>query len=69
MSDPASDPGTNANIARHLGRMAEAQPRTVALKVPRGRTRSGEIDYLTLSFAELDAEVAARSSWFGKACR
>lgn len=62
MSDPASDPGTNANIARHLGRMAEAQPRTVALKVPRGRTRSGEIDYLTLSFAELDAEVAAWSA-------
>ncbi len=49
----------NSNVARHLGSMAAAQPRTPALKVPRGRTRSGEIDYLTLSFAELDAEVSA----------
>lgn len=49
----------NANIARHLALMAAAQPGRAALKVPRGRTRGGEIDYLTLSFAELDAEVAA----------
>ena len=39
--------------------MAAAQPTRAALKVPRGRTTSGEIDYLTLSFAELDAEVTA----------
>jgi olefin beta-lactone synthetase len=51
--------GPNANIARHLGLMAAAQPARAALKIPRGRTRSGEIDYLALSFAELDAEVAA----------
>jgi len=49
----------NANIARHLALMAERQPHTAALKVPRGRTWSGDIDYLSLSFAELAAEVAA----------
>jgi acyl-CoA synthetase (AMP-forming)/AMP-acid ligase II len=49
----------NANIARHLDRMAAAQPSAPALKVPRGRTASGEIDYLSLSFAELLAEVDA----------
>ena len=50
----------NANIARHLALMAAAQPTTPALKVPRGRTSAGAIDYLTLSFAELDLEV---STW------
>lgn len=49
----------SANIARHLGRRAAEQPTTAALKIPRSRTRAGSIDYLTLSFAELDAEVAA----------
>jgi len=52
---------SNANIARHLGLMAAAQPTRVALKIPRGRTRSGDIDYLALTFAELDAEVSAWS--------
>ena len=52
-----SAPG--ANIARHLGQMAALQPQAVALKVPRGRTSAGNIDYLTLSFRELDGEVAA----------
>lgn len=47
----------NANIARHLDRMAAAQPGAVALKVPRGRTASGAIDYLALSFAELLVET------------
>ena len=56
-----SDIGANANIARHLALMAGAHPTTPALKIPRGRTRSGSIDYLTLSFAELDQEVAAWS--------
>ena len=51
-------PSDNANIARHLALVAARQPQTAALKIPRGRTRSGEIDYLTLSFAELAAEVA-----------
>lgn len=37
--------------------MATRQPDTAALKIPRGRTRKGDIDYLTLSFAELAAEV------------
>lgn len=49
----------NANIARHLDRMAAAQPAATALKVPRGRTASGGIDYLSLSFAELLAETDA----------
>jgi acyl-CoA synthetase (AMP-forming)/AMP-acid ligase II len=61
MPDSATAAGTNANIARHLGRMAATQPGTAALKIPRGRSRSGGIDYLTLSFAELEAEVAAWS--------
>lgn len=52
-------PDSNANIARHLGLMAVAQPGRAALKVPRGRNRSGDIDYLSLTFADLDAEVAA----------
>lgn len=53
----ASVVGTNANIARHLARMAVARPTAAALKIPRGRTGAGDIDYLTLSFTELDAEV------------
>ena len=61
----ASEP--NANIARHLGLMAAAQPDRPALKVPRGRTRRGDIDYLVLSFAELDAEVAAWSARYARA--
>ena len=47
----------SANIARHLPLMAARQPGHPAVKVPRGRTGRGSIDYLTLSFAELDAEV------------
>ncbi len=42
--------------------MAAAQPQRAALKIPRGRGARGTIDYLTLSFAELDAEVAAWSA-------
>jgi acyl-CoA synthetase (AMP-forming)/AMP-acid ligase II len=49
----------NANIARHLTFMAASQPRTAALKIPRGRTSAGDIDYLALTFAELAAEVDA----------
>ena len=47
--------------------MATARPAAAALKVPRGRTRSGEIDYLALTFAELDAEVAAWSEKLARA--
>ncbi|ATC66056.1 peptide synthase [Nibricoccus aquaticus] len=39
--------------------MAARQPDHPALKIPRGRTRAGDIDYLTLTFVELDAEVSA----------
>ena len=49
----------NANIARHLDLMAAAQPATPALKVPRGRTADGGIDYLVLDFAALRAEADA----------
>lgn len=54
-----SSDSLSANIAQHLPLMAAAQPETAALKVPRGRTSAGDIDYLTLSFAELEAEAAA----------
>ena len=56
MTAPAEN---NANIARHLALMAAASPATAALKIPRGRTTAGDIDYLTLTFSELAAEVAA----------
>jgi acyl-CoA synthetase (AMP-forming)/AMP-acid ligase II len=49
----------SANIARHLPLMAARQPDHPAVKIPRGRTDDGRIDYLTLSFCELDAEVDA----------
>jgi len=52
-------PADSANIARHLPLMAARQPHRPALKIPRGRTRAGDIDYLTLTFAELDAETDA----------
>jgi acyl-CoA synthetase (AMP-forming)/AMP-acid ligase II len=53
----------SANIARYLPLMAARQPDHPAVKIPRGRTSAGDIDYLVLSFRELDAEVAA---WAGK---
>ena len=49
----------SANIARHLPLMAARQPDHPAVKIPRGRTADGGIDYLTLSFRELDAEADA----------
>jgi acyl-CoA synthetase (AMP-forming)/AMP-acid ligase II len=64
-ADPAVGP--NANIARHLAQMAAAQPDTPALKIPGGRTPRGDIDYLTLSFAELDAEVVRWSERLNQA--
>ncbi len=39
--------------------MAALQPDHPALKIPRGRNSAGAIDYLSLSFAELSAEVDA----------
>jgi acyl-CoA synthetase (AMP-forming)/AMP-acid ligase II len=59
LRDPAAVSADSANIARHLPLMAARQPGRPAVKVPRGRTRAGDIDYLTLSFAELNAEVDA----------
>jgi acyl-CoA synthetase (AMP-forming)/AMP-acid ligase II len=58
---------TNANIARHLSGMANAQPERCALKIPRGRNARGEIDYLALTFSELDLEVAAWTARFSAA--
>lgn len=52
-------PADSANIARHLTLMAARQPDAAALKIPRGRTRAGDIDYLALTFSELAAEAAA----------
>jgi hypothetical protein len=52
----------NANIARHLSLMAGAQPGRAALKVPRGTTAGGDIDYLELTFAE----ATGRWSWFDR---
>ncbi len=49
----------SANIARHLPLMAARQPDHPAVKIPRGRTPGGDIDYLVLSFRELDTEVDA----------
>jgi acyl-CoA synthetase (AMP-forming)/AMP-acid ligase II len=49
----------SANIARHLPLMASRQPDHPAVKIPRARTADGGIDYLVLSFRELDAEVDA----------
>jgi acyl-CoA synthetase (AMP-forming)/AMP-acid ligase II len=48
-----------ANIAQHFALMAARAPQQCALKIPRGRTRSGDIDYLAFSFAELASETAA----------
>ncbi len=56
-----------ANIARHLPLMAELRPDGAAVKIPRGRTRKGEIDYLTLSFSELDAEAGLWQERLAKA--
>lgn len=57
----------SANIARHLPLMAARQPDHPALKIPRGRTADGRIDYLTLTFAELDREVDAWCARFAAA--
>jgi acyl-CoA synthetase (AMP-forming)/AMP-acid ligase II len=62
LNPPSSEPtrpDLDANIARHLRLMAASQPDTPALKVPRGRTADGRIDYLSLSFRELAAEADA----------
>ena len=39
--------------------MAARFPEATALKIPRGRNRSGDLDYLSLTFAGLAAEAAA----------
>jgi len=52
----------SANIARHLSLMAGRQPHHAALKIPRPRKKGpahADIDYLSLSFTELEVEVDA----------
>jgi acyl-CoA synthetase (AMP-forming)/AMP-acid ligase II len=49
----------SANIARHLPLMAASRPEQPAIKIPRGRDADGRIDYLVLTFRELDREVDA----------
>jgi len=60
-AQPVSAQPASANIARHLAEMAAAQPDRPALKIPRATRRNGDIDYLSLSFAELAVEVDAWS--------
>jgi acyl-CoA synthetase (AMP-forming)/AMP-acid ligase II len=57
----------SANIARHLPLMAARQPSHPAVKIPRGHTADGAIDYLALTFAELDGEVNAWAAKLTKA--
>jgi olefin beta-lactone synthetase len=45
------------NVARFLPRAAKANPTGLALRIPKGRLPSGEIRYLDLTFAELNAEA------------
>ena len=45
-----------ANVSRFLDQMSERRGDRLALLAPRGRKRSGEINYLSLSFAELRRE-------------
>ncbi len=52
-----------ANVSRYLDRMSEKRGDRVALMAPRGRSRSGEIDYLRLTFAELSRE---QDAWAGQ---
>ncbi|NEQ67323.1 MAG: AMP-binding protein [Symploca sp. SIO2D2] len=53
---PESDSQRVVNVSRFLRRMALSQPELTALKVPRERTAAGEIDYLSLSSAQLEKE-------------
>ena len=53
-----------ANIAQHFAQMAARAPQQCALKIPRGCTRTGDIDYLAFSFAELAAETTAWQTRF-----
>lgn len=48
-----------ANIALHLPLMAAHRPDQPAVKIPRPRSADGRLDYLTLTFRELDNEVNA----------
>ncbi len=56
-----------SNIAGQLPQMASRTPHAPALKIPRGRNARGEIDYLSLSFAELESEAATWQRKLAKA--
>ena len=53
-----------ANVSRFLDQMAASQALRDALLIPRGRTAMGEIDYLSLNFAELADEQNAWAKRF-----
>lgn len=60
VSSDSSQVPALANVSRFLDRMSEKRGGQTALMAPRGRTRSGEIDYLSLTFDELRLE---RDAW------
>lgn len=59
MASSGSSKGPVANVSRFLDRMSAKRGDWTALMAPRGRNRNGEIDYLSLSFAELGREQDA----------
>ncbi len=58
-----SRPADSSNVARHLRAAALATPDGCAVRVPCGRERSGDIRYLTRTFAQLDRETDACAAW------
>ena len=56
MAELDSSKAPIANVSRFLDQISERSGDRTALLAPRGRDRSGEIDYLSLSFAELRRE-------------
>ncbi len=55
------------NVSRFLPEQARLHPSVAALKIPRGRSETGEIAYLTLTFAQLDREANKWAWKLGKA--
>jgi olefin beta-lactone synthetase len=51
----------NANIARFLSVMATSNPEVAAIKIPNGRLPDSQINYVSLTYADLNEEVSAWS--------
>lgn len=62
MIDQLSVESTDANVARHLSRMARERPDQIAVIAGAGRDRAGRTIYRRLSFAELN-RVSSRYAW------